>query len=154
MRYKGYYKMPIGIISIEEEDGAIVSLNLVDNVEKESIKESPLLKEANKQLLEYFQGIRKKFDLPIKLMGTEFQRKVWEALQRIPYGETKTYGQVAKEIGKIKGARAVGGANNKNPIMIIVPCHRVIGVNNSLTGFAAGLEVKKYLLDLEKKGKS
>lgn len=109
----------------------------------------PLLKKAVKQLDEYFAGKRKKFDLPLSMKGTEFQQKVWEALRAIPYGETRSYGDIAKAIGKPKAARAVGMANNRNPVSIIVPCHRVIGANGSLVGYGGGLKAKEFLLKLE-----
>ncbi len=108
-----------------------------------------LLTETRKQLEEYFDGKRKEFNLPILLRGTEFQKKVWQGLCTIPYGETRSYKELAELVGNPKAVRAVGGANNKNPIMIIVPCHRVIGADGSLVGFGGGLEVKKYLLELE-----
>lgn len=106
--------------------------------------------EAVNQLQEYFKGDRKVFTVPLKPDGTDFQRKVWKALTEIPYGQTASYGEIAEKIGKSGGARAVGNANNKNPIAIMIPCHRVIGANGSLTGYAAGLDIKKKLLDLEK----
>lgn len=108
-----------------------------------------LLTETGKQLQEYFDGKRKGFNLPILLRGTEFRKKVWQGLCTIPYGETRSYKELAELVGNPKAVRAVGGANNKNPIMIIVPCHRVIGADGSLVGFGGGLEVKKYLLELE-----
>lgn len=103
------------------------------------------------QLSQYFDGRRKKFDLKLSYYGTEFQIKVWKALQEIPYGTTCTYKDIAERVGIPKGCRAVGMANNKNPIVIVVPCHRVIGMNGSLTGYAGGLDVKEYLLELEKR---
>ena len=103
------------------------------------------------QLSQYFDGRRKKFDLKLSYHGTEFQIKVWKALEKIPYGETCTYKDIAESVGIPKGCRAVGMANNRNPIVIVVPCHRVIGMNGSLTGYAGGLEMKEYLLDLEKR---
>ena len=108
------------------------------------------MKNAKKQLDEYFAGIRKEFDIPIKLEGTDFQIKVWKELLKIPYGETCTYLDIAKHIGNPKAYRAVGMANNKNKIMIIIPCHRVIGSNKKLVGYAGGLDVKEKLLKLEK----
>jgi methylated-DNA-[protein]-cysteine S-methyltransferase len=105
---------------------------------------------ARDQLGEYFKGERTQFDLELNLRGTVFQKKVWQELVKIPYGETISYGQLAHRIGNPKASRAVGMANGKNPIAIIVPCHRVIGKNGSLTGFGGGLEVKKTLLDLER----
>jgi methylated-DNA-[protein]-cysteine S-methyltransferase len=104
---------------------------------------------ARDQLEEYFKGERTRFDLELNLQGTVFQKKVWQELVKIPYGETISYGQLANRIGNPKASRAVGMANGKNPIAIIVPCHRVIGKNGSLTGFGGGLEVKKTLLELE-----
>ena len=112
-------------------------------------KAHPVLVEAERQLHEYFAGTRKAFDLPLDFTGTDFNKKVWEALLTIPYGATRTYGQIATQIGKPDTARAVGVANAKNPISIVAPCHRVIGANGKLTGFAGGLEAKAYLLSLE-----
>jgi len=112
-------------------------------------KAHPVLVEAERQLHEYFAGTRKAFDLPLDFTGTDFNKKVWEALLTIPYGATRTYGQIATQIGKPDTARAVGVANAKNPISIVAPCHRVIGANGKLTGFAGGLEAKAYLLHLE-----
>lgn len=110
---------------------------------------SDLLYEAYVQLNEYFTGKRKVFDLPINLNGTSFQQKVWKELRNIPYGETKSYRDIASSIGNKKAVRAVGCANSKNPILIIVPCHRVINKNGKLGGFACGIDVKKFLLELE-----
>lgn len=112
--------------------------------------ENIIINNAEKQLAEFFSGIRKTFDLPISLSGTDFQRKVWNALLHIPYGETRTYLQIAKELGNADAVRAVGLANGKNPISIIVPCHRVIGSSGKLVGFAGGVENKALLLQLEK----
>lgn len=142
---------PIGNIIISEENENIVELN-IDNEKNINIKESqtPLLIETAKQLEEYFLGKRKQFDIPLKPKGTEFMQKVWNELKNIPYGETRTYKDIAISIGNEKASRAVGMANNKNPIPIIIPCHRVIGSNKSLVGYALGLGVKEYLLNLEK----
>lgn len=109
----------------------------------------PILKEAKKQLGEYFQGKRNDFDLPLGFNGTEFQKLVWQTLLKIPYGQTATYSALAKKIGRPKSARAVGSANGRNPLSIVVPCHRVIGKNDDLVGFAGGLDVKRQLLGLE-----
>ena len=114
-------------------------------------KETPLIKKAYKQLTEYFSGQRQKFDLPLIMKGTDFQIKVWKALQTIPYGEVRTYKQIAEQVNCKKGYRAVGMANNKNKFVIVVPCHRVIGSNKKLVGYDIGLEIKQYLLDLEQK---
>ena len=126
----------------------------LDNTEGEAGKQSSLLRRAAGELSEYFRGERQDFTVPIRMEGTEFQRKVWDALRRIPYGETRTYGQIADEIGCPSGARAVGMACNRNPIMLIVPCHRVVGANGKLVGFAGGLGMKEALLKLEKSAQS
>lgn len=109
----------------------------------------PVLVATSQQLQDYFQGKLKTFSLALDFIGTAFQKKVWQALLTIPYGETRSYAQIAKQIGHAKAVRAVGSANRHNPISIIAPCHRVIGSNGKLTGFAGGLEAKAYLLDLE-----
>lgn len=108
--------------------------------------EQPILLETERQLKEYFAGTRNEFNLPLEPVGTEFQKKVWRALQKIPFGQTRSYLDLAKSIGSAKAVRAVGAANGKNPLSIVVPCHRVIGANGTLTGFAGGLEVKAKLL--------
>lgn len=113
-------------------------------------KDTPLLLETQKQLQEYFDKKRKIFELPIYMEGTPFQKKVWEALRTIPYGEIRTYKDIAEQIGNPKACRAVGGANHNNPIAIIVPCHRVIGTGGKLTGYAGGLKIKEKLLKIEK----
>lgn len=113
-------------------------------------EDHPILLETEKQLQDYFEGRRKKFSLPVLPCGTSFQRKVWEALQQVPYGSTLSYSELAKQIGKPHSARAVGAALGKNPIGIIIPCHRIIGKNGKLVGFAAGLESKEILLNREK----
>ena len=112
-----------------------------------------LIEKTVDQLTAYSQGRLREFDLPLKFTGTEFQNSVWMALMEIPYGQTTTYGQLAKRMGKPKGARAVGGALNRNPLGIVVPCHRVVGSDGSMVGFAGGIEVKKLLLELELQGK-
>ena len=111
--------------------------------------ENPILLKAQVQLSQYFSGKRKSFDIDLDPMGTNFQKKVWKALEEIPFGETRSYKELAKEIGNLKAVRAVGAANGRNPISIIVPCHRVIGASGKLTGFAGGLENKDILLKLE-----
>ena len=155
-----FYKIcdfEIGELAICEENGKIVLVNVVKTKEdieemaKNSIqKETSLIKNTKQQLDEYFAGKRKKFDIPIKLDGTDFQIKVWKELLKIPYGETCSYLDIAKCIGNPKASRAVGMANNKNKIIIIVPCHRVIGSNKKLVGYACGLDVKEKLLELER----
>jgi methylated-DNA-[protein]-cysteine S-methyltransferase len=109
----------------------------------------PVLVEAERQLGDYFAGTRKAFTVPLDFHGTEFQKSVWAALLAIPYGETRSYGEIARAVGRPTAFRAVGAANGRNPISIIAPCHRVIGTNGALTGFAGGLEAKKLLLGLE-----
>lgn len=155
------YQSPIGTLCIREENGAIVQLYLEQNSEinkvcKDEIEipiETEVLKKARIELDEYFDGKRTTFDLPIRLSGTVFQMQVWKALQEIPYGTTCSYGEIAKKIGNPKACRAVGGANNKNQILIVVPCHRVIGTDGKLVGFGAGLMAKQYLLELERQHK-
>jgi methylated-DNA-[protein]-cysteine S-methyltransferase len=121
-----------------------VRLNLVGER-----KTHPVLVETERQLTEYFSGQRKKFSLKLDFAGTDFQNRVWEALLTIPFGETRSYTQIAKQIGKPKAVRAVGAANGRNPISIVAPCHRVIGSGGELTGFAGGLPAKAHLLSLE-----
>jgi methylated-DNA-[protein]-cysteine S-methyltransferase len=147
-----FYEYPIGRLGIGEENGAVSCVFFSGKKVFPGYEpvETPLIRKAARQLEEYFAGRRKKFDLPLILRGTDFQVSVWKALQSIPAGETRTYGDIAALIGKPKACRAVGGANNRNPIPIIVPCHRVIGRDGSLTGYRGGLPVKQYLLELEK----
>ena len=114
------------------------------------VVETSLLQAAEEQLNEYFAGVRREFDLPLAAKGTPFQQAVWAQLRRIPYGEVRTYGQLAAALGKPKASRAVGSACHCNPLCIVVPCHRVIGADGSLTGYAEGLEIKEYLLELER----
>lgn len=109
-----------------------------------------VIEQCKQQLIEYFKGERKEFDVPIKLNGTKYRSEVWQALTTIPYGQTRSYAEIAQQIGKPKAVRAVGGANHNNPISIIVPCHRVIGANGSLTGYGGGLAAKEWLLNHEK----
>ncbi|MDR1476532.1 MAG: methylated-DNA--[protein]-cysteine S-methyltransferase [Rickettsiales bacterium] len=140
---------PIGPLSLAEEGGRIVRLDFGEA--KGERAATPLLREAESQLRAYFAERLKKFDLPLDPRGTEFQRKAWNALLEIPYGETRSYGEIAARIGNPKACRAVGMANNRNPISIIVPCHRVVGADGSLVGYGGGLGVKKFLLELESK---
>lgn len=157
MKYILCCETPIGKIVVVEEEDAIIGLYFREEDIREirDIKEAktPLLEEARKQLNEYFKGERKVFDLPFKLNGTEFQKKVWKALCHIPYGETFSYKDIAKSIGNENASRAVGNANNKNPLSIFIPCHRVIGANGKLVGYGGGLDIKIKLLELEKKNK-
>lgn len=137
-------------IIIAEENGEITDISFWRET-KGTQNETPIIAGAFKQLKEYFEGRRKTFDLPLNPKGTDFQKKVWQALCEIPYGETRTYKQIAEQCGNPKASRAVGMANNKNPIGIVIPCHRVIGANGALTGYAGGLDKKQKLLNLEKK---
>lgn len=111
--------------------------------------EHPLLRETARQLDEYFSGLRRDFTLPLRPSGTEFQRQVWEALGTIPFGQTRSYAQIARQIGRPRAVRAVGAANGRNPLSIVAPCHRVVGADGKLTGFAGGLAVKAQLLAME-----
>ena len=138
---------PFGNLAIGWEDDAVVSLRLG---EPESHSPSQVSELAATQLQEYFAGTRKNFTFPIKLNGTPFQISVWQQLSRIPYGATRTYGDIARAIGKEKAARAVGMACNRNPIWIVIPCHRVLGSNRKLTGYAGGISMKDALLNLER----
>ena len=137
---------PIGKIAIFAENEKLIRLDLKTKERADSVITEKVLLKAEKQLSEYFSGKRKAFELEYEFSGTEFQKSVWHELEKIPFGKTKTYGEIAKSIGKPKAGRAVGSACNKNPLAIIVPCHRVIGVGGKLTGFASGTETKEWLL--------
>jgi methylated-DNA-[protein]-cysteine S-methyltransferase len=141
----------IGMLYIIEEEGFISEI-LFENSNKSHKKQAstPLIKKANKQLKEYFNGKRKKFSLPLKIEGTDFQKSVWEQMEKIPYGKTASYKDLAIAIGKPNAARAVGMACNRNKIPIVIPCHRIIGQNKKLVGYAGGLNIKTALLELEK----
>ncbi len=145
------YNSPIGTLYIGEDGSGICRLFLDESLDNAALspEPTPLLKETAKQLDEYFSGIRKSFDIPFSWRGSEFQTKVWNAILDIPYGKTKSYKEIAEEIGNPNACRAVGMASNKNPVMIIVPCHRVIGSDGSLTGYACGTDIKRKLLELE-----
>jgi methylated-DNA-[protein]-cysteine S-methyltransferase len=147
-----FYQTEIGRIGIVENGEGITAVyfNESEIANKFELEETDLLQEAAKQLQEYFSGTRSIFEIPIILEGTDFQKSVWKALQEIPYGETRSYGDIAKSIGNPKACRAVGMANNRNSIPIFIPCHRVIGSNGKLVGYAGGLEIKKHLLEIEK----
>jgi len=145
-----FYDSPFGKIIIESDGHAITSVKTQSHTEPIGEKKAGTLTDiAALQLDEYFAGKRKKFDIPINPHGTAFRLSVWKALQAVPYGKTRTYKQIAQAIGNPKACRAVGLANNKNPIWIIIPCHRVIGANGALTGYGGGLKMKKKLLEIE-----
>lgn len=151
MRYMYYYQTPLGKISIAEENGAITNLwfpGTPPPVEAD-LWETAVLKRAGKQLTGYFAGGTHAFTVPLAPEGTEFMKSVWDQLQTIPYGTTQTYQEIAVVLGKKNGARSVGLANNKNPVPILIPCHRVIGKNGKLTGYRGGVGIKQKLLELE-----
>ncbi len=146
------WESPIGTLAVAEDGSGISDLFLCRQDMPHGFPEAttPLLREAVRQLGEYFSGKRKEFSLPLSLHGTPFQLDDWKALQAIPYGETRSYRQIAEQIGCPKGFRAVGMANHENPVMIVVPCHRVVAADGSLGGYACGLGAKRFLLDLER----
>lgn len=145
-----FYETDLGIIGIRENNKAITDIYFSkDNID-DNIEETDLIKECFKQLKEYFEGSRREFDLPIEMNGTQFQKKIWKELLKIPYGETRSYKDIAISIGNEKACRAIGMANNKNHIPIIIPCHRVIGYNGKLVGYAGGIDIKEKLLNIEK----
>lgn len=143
-----YIKTPLGIAKISGDDNGIVAISILD--EGNPCKKTPhVLKRAVNQLQEYFEGKRTQFDFKLQPQGTEFQQKVWQALLEIPFGKTCSYMDLSKKLGDVKAIRAVASANGKNPLWIVVPCHRIIGTNGSLTGYAGGLWRKKWLLEHE-----
>jgi methylated-DNA-[protein]-cysteine S-methyltransferase len=151
---KTYLKTKIGTILIQANEEAIESIEILKEEYVDLPDESNFMTiEAAKQLGEYLGGERKEIFLPLKIRGTAFQQKVYKALMDIPYGETASYKEIAKAIGNEKACRAVGGANNKNPFAIVVPCHRVIGADGSMTGYGSGIDIKEILLKLEKDNK-
>ncbi|MDR2162897.1 MAG: methylated-DNA--[protein]-cysteine S-methyltransferase [Clostridiales Family XIII bacterium] len=146
-----YYGSPVGGIGVASDGDSITRLFFTEQSEPDYTEsETPVVLEAIRQLREYFDGERRDFDLPLELSGTDFQLSVWNALRGIPYGQTRSYAEIAREVGHPKSFRAVGMANNRNPIAIIIPCHRVIGSDGSLTGFGGGIETKSWLLELER----
>ena len=147
-----YYKSPLGLIRIEEDSQGITSLKFADQVtdDMKAVNCGTFLNDAKLQLQDYFSHKRLQFDLPLSIRGSDFQKQVWAVLRDIPYGETRNYKQIAKAIGNEKAARAVGMANNRNPILIIIPCHRVVGKDRTLVGYAGGIERKQRLLELER----
>ena len=144
-----YFKSILGPIKITGKNNTILEIKFV-NEYKEVQSVPKYLKKCKNQLIEYFEGKRKNFDIKIKLSGTEFQINVWKELMKIPYGTTITYKELAKRVGLPKGYRAVGNANNKNKIAIIIPCHRVILSNGRIGGYESGVDKKNYLIDFEK----
>lgn len=151
MSFRIFRDFPFGRFGVEEKEGAVTHLylNPAGAVLPAEERETPLLAEAMRQLAEYFAGERREFELPLVPEGTPFMRRVWAELVKVPYGATATYGEIAERIGNPGGSRAVGLANNRNPIAIIIPCHRIIGSSGKLVGYAGGVELKERLLALE-----
>lgn len=149
--YIYFYETGIGKIGIAETDGKVTNLYFENDKLPQDMQryETPVLKEAARQLESYLHGNLKEFSLPLEPKGTDFMKQVWTGLRGIPYGKTVSYKDIGVKIGKPKAARAVGLANNRNPIPIFIPCHRVIGSNGTLTGYRGGLELKKKLLEME-----
>ncbi|MEG1427996.1 MAG: methylated-DNA--[protein]-cysteine S-methyltransferase [Oscillospiraceae bacterium] len=146
MIYTNLLKSPVGPLTIREQNEKIIEIVFGNPQKCDTIVETKLFRETATQLTAYFEGKRTEFFLPLDLQGTEFQKKVWEALLKIPYGKTSSYIDIAVAVGNPKAARAVGMANHNNPISIIVPCHRVIGKSGKLVGYGGGLDIKKWLL--------
>lgn len=152
--YTSYYHSPLGLVRVTASDSGIQTVFFIDeekNLKDDiSVSENHITKETVRQLDEYFNNKRQIFDLPLSPIGSPFQQSVWKELVKIPFGQTDTYGAIAHKLNNPLSVRAVGAANGKNPIAIIVPCHRVIGANGTLTGYAGGLWRKDYLLKLER----
>jgi methylated-DNA-[protein]-cysteine S-methyltransferase len=153
-----HFRSPVGTLKLVASDRGLAAIlwqdDRADRVRLGAMAaapDHPVLVETKRQLSEYFAGTRDRFDLPLDFHGTDFQKSVWAALLAIPFGETRSYAEIAASLGRPTATRAVGAANGKNPISIVTPCHRVIGSDGSLTGFAGGLDGKKYLLDLEQR---
>jgi len=150
------FPSPVGTLKLVASDRGLAAI-LWENDDPDRVRlgamserpDHPVLAETTRQLTDYFAGERTSFDLPLDFQGTDFQKSVWAALLTIPFGETRSYAEIARQVGRPTAFRAVGAANGKNPISIVAPCHRVIGTNGSMTGFAGGIEGKKYLLELE-----
>ena len=148
-----YIETPLGISRLEGDEDGLHSISVLDSEEKTSKVIPEVLQEAAYQLNEYFEGKRQRFVLDLNPQGTDFQKRVWQALLEIPYGKTISYLELSKSLGDVKAIRAVAAANGKNPLWIVVPCHRVIGSDGSLTGYAGGLHRKKWLLAHESPSK-
>ena len=146
--YVSYYDSPIGLIEIVGTSTTITELNFVDN-RRQGSTSHPTVHQAKQQVAEYFEGARREFDLRLDMRGTEFQKLVWQRLQIVPYGHTASYQDIAKGIGRPAAVRAVGAANGRNPVAIIVPCHRIIGKNGHLVGYGSGIWRKEWLLKHE-----
>ena len=140
---------PMGPLTVASTEKGIASIQFGNTLPEGVVAEPSVIHETVEQLSEYFEGKRTQFELPLDVEGTDFQKSVWNELQRIPYGETRSYGEIAKAIGRPGAARAVGMANHENPLAVVIPCHRVVGSNGSLTGYAGGLHLKAQLLSIE-----
>lgn len=141
---------PIGRLLLEQDETGLCGVRLLGREESAGQAEwTPLLRETREQLSAYFAGSLRAFDLPLSMRGSDFDRQVWQTLEKVPFGEIRSYGQIALEIGREKASRAVGRACGRNPLLIVVPCHRIVGVSGRLTGFAAGMEAKARLLEIE-----
>ncbi len=151
--YRAYFENEIGLIEISATETDIIGVNFVEARHPDADADSMMVQKALSQITEYFRGERIVFDLPLKFHGTDFQKLVWRALLDVPFGQTASYGDIARAIGNPKAVRAVGGANAKNPISIVVPCHRIIGSDGSMTGYGGGLWRKEWLLAHETKVK-
>ena len=149
MRY-AVLESPLGVLTIASNERGLAQVRFGRFVPQDGILDPQANYDSIQQLLEYFQGNRATFDLPLNPDGTPFQRAVWAELLRIPYGETRSYGEIARQLAKPGASRAVGMANHHNPIAIVIPCHRVIGQDGSLTGYAGGIELKQKLLSIER----
>ena len=148
-----YYKTPIGTAKIVGDENGISAVTVIDDDLETSIEMPKILQDCVQQLTEYFNGSRSTFDLKLNPQGTDFQKKVWKELLNVPFGKTRTYLEQTKKLGDVKAIRAVASANGKNPIWIIIPCHRIIGSDGSLTGYAGGIWRKKWLLEHENTSK-
>jgi methylated-DNA-[protein]-cysteine S-methyltransferase len=153
-----YVESPIGDLLVAGDDGVLKLVSfprgsMAREPDEGWVRDDSEFDEVRRELGEYFEGKRESFDVPLEAGGTDFQRDVLGALQQIPYGETRTYGEIAEHLGKPKASRAVGAANGRNPIPILIPCHRVIGSDGSLTGFGGGIDTKEFLLSLERRQK-
>ncbi|MEC3911093.1 methylated-DNA--[protein]-cysteine S-methyltransferase [Sphingobium sp. CR2-8] len=157
--FETVFPSPVGDLTLVASDDGLVAILWQDDdparvrlAVRQTLHDHPILKTASAELTEYFTGKLRHFAVPLDFRGTDFQQKVWAALVTIPYGETRSYGEIARAIGHPTASRAVGAANGRNPISIIAPCHRVIGAKGALTGFAGGMDAKRWLLDFEQSG--
>ncbi len=146
------YHMPLGRLTIGSNGQALTSIAFGEQLLPGEKRATELTNRAANQLQEYFAGKRHSFDLPLAPEGTDFQKRVWKAIEEVPYGQTRSYSDIARAVGNPTACRAVGGANNRNPLPIIIPCHRIIGTNGALVGYGGGAKIKSYLLKLERRG--